>query len=84
MRGWHGERLIFIGDTTHATSPQLGQGANLALRDAMYLADAFADRVLEISAQPEVSLETGALLVVGPASCARRSRSTSSPSSAPA
>lgn len=42
MRRWHGERIVFIGDAAHATSPQLGQGANLALWDAMCLADAFA------------------------------------------
>ncbi|TMQ27817.1 MAG: FAD-dependent monooxygenase [Deltaproteobacteria bacterium] len=44
MPRWHGERIVFIGDAAHATSPQLGQGANLALWDAMCLADAFADR----------------------------------------
>lgn len=44
MRRWHGERIVFIGDAAHATSPQLGQGANLALWDAMCLADSFVDR----------------------------------------
>lgn len=43
MRRWHGERIVFVGDAAHATSPQLGQGANLALWDAMCLADALAD-----------------------------------------
>jgi 2-polyprenyl-6-methoxyphenol hydroxylase-like FAD-dependent oxidoreductase len=43
MRRWHGDRIVFIGDAAHATSPQLGQGANLALWDAMCLADALAD-----------------------------------------
>jgi len=42
MRRWHGERIVFVGDAAHATSPQLGQGANLALWDAMCLADVFA------------------------------------------
>lgn len=32
------ERLIHIGDAWHATSPQLGQGANMALLDAQALA----------------------------------------------
>ena len=32
--------LAVIGDGAHGTSPQLGQGANLALIDAMMLADA--------------------------------------------
>jgi 2-polyprenyl-6-methoxyphenol hydroxylase-like FAD-dependent oxidoreductase len=29
-----GEGVVFIGDSAHATSPQLGQGANMALLDA--------------------------------------------------
>src|SRR5262245_14536564 len=42
MRRWHGERIVFLGDAAHATSPQLGQGANLALWDAVCLADTLA------------------------------------------
>ena len=37
MKQWHDERLIFIGDAAHCTSPQLGQGANLGLMDALVL-----------------------------------------------
>ncbi|CAN5148800.1 NAD(P)/FAD-dependent oxidoreductase [soil metagenome] len=36
-----GERIAFIGDSAHSTSPQLGQGANMALIDAAALAAAF-------------------------------------------
>ncbi len=33
-------RLLFVGDSWHCTSPQLGQGANMALIDAQVLAAA--------------------------------------------
>ncbi len=34
-----GRGIAFIGDSAHSTSPQLGQGANMALLDAAALAD---------------------------------------------
>jgi 2-polyprenyl-6-methoxyphenol hydroxylase-like FAD-dependent oxidoreductase len=40
LRRRHAERLAFIGDAGRTTSPQLGQGCNLALIDAITLAAA--------------------------------------------
>ncbi|WP_298901762.1 NAD(P)/FAD-dependent oxidoreductase [uncultured Devosia sp.] len=37
-----GDGIAFIGDSAHSTSPQLGQGANMALLDAAALAEALA------------------------------------------
>jgi salicylate hydroxylase len=36
----YGDRLAFVGDSAHSTSPQLGQGANMALLDVMALTHA--------------------------------------------
>lgn len=42
MNRWHDERIIFLGDAAHPTSPHLGQGVNLALEDVVQFAAALA------------------------------------------
>jgi len=46
---WYKNRVLIIGDGAHATIPQLGQGAGLALEDSIVLAELI---------QNENSLET--------------------------
>jgi 2-polyprenyl-6-methoxyphenol hydroxylase-like FAD-dependent oxidoreductase len=41
--------VVCLGDAAHATSPQLGQGANLALWDAMVLADVLAEEPRDLA-----------------------------------
>jgi 2-polyprenyl-6-methoxyphenol hydroxylase-like FAD-dependent oxidoreductase len=52
MRRWHKGRVVVIGDCAHAMSPQLGQGANLALIDAKVLGDS----IRENAGNPEAAL----------------------------
>ena len=40
LRTPYGQRIVFLGDAAHSTSPQLGQGANMALLDAWSLSKA--------------------------------------------
>lgn len=49
MHRWSTRNVVYLGDAAHATSPQLGQGANLALWDAMVLADVLADEDSDLS-----------------------------------
>ncbi|TZF90354.1 FAD-dependent oxidoreductase [Cognatilysobacter lacus] len=43
-REWHAGRAVLLGDAAHAMSPQLGQGVNMALLDALVLRDALRKR----------------------------------------
>ncbi|MGW4566812.1 FAD-dependent oxidoreductase [Streptomyces sp. NPDC004561] len=40
---WHTGRIVLIGDAAHAASPATGQGASMALEDAVVLAKALRD-----------------------------------------
>jgi 2-polyprenyl-6-methoxyphenol hydroxylase-like FAD-dependent oxidoreductase len=39
---WHSGRVVLLGDAVHATTPHLGQGACLAIEDAIVLAEEIA------------------------------------------
>lgn len=43
LRTWQHGRVLLIGDAAHAVSPNSGQGASMALEDAMYLAKLLRD-----------------------------------------
>lgn len=43
LPNWYRDRLLLIGDAAHAVSPNSGQGASLALEDAMLLAKLLRD-----------------------------------------
>ena len=39
---WHKGRIVLLGDAVHATTPHLGQGAGMAIEDAVVLAEELA------------------------------------------
>jgi len=43
VASWHRDRLVIIGDAAHAPSPSSGQGAAMALEDAVVLATSLRD-----------------------------------------
>ena len=49
MHRWSTRNVVYLGDAAHATSPQLGQGCNLALWDAMTLADTLAEEERDVA-----------------------------------
>jgi 2-polyprenyl-6-methoxyphenol hydroxylase-like FAD-dependent oxidoreductase len=40
---WSGHRVVLVGDAAHASSPNMAQGAAMAVEDALVLADLLAD-----------------------------------------
>ncbi|MEV0951301.1 FAD-dependent monooxygenase [Promicromonospora sp. NPDC050249] len=43
VAAWHNDRMIIIGDAAHATAPSIGQGAAMAIEDAVVLAKCLRD-----------------------------------------
>jgi 2-polyprenyl-6-methoxyphenol hydroxylase-like FAD-dependent oxidoreductase len=40
---WHTQRVVLLGDAAHAVAPHAGQGASMALEDAVVLAACLED-----------------------------------------
>lgn len=51
MPNYNHKNLVFLGDAAHANSPQLGQGANLALVDAFTLAESLSGKIPNASVE---------------------------------
>ncbi|MEP3655531.1 MAG: FAD-dependent oxidoreductase [Litorimonas sp.] len=47
---WHKGRVALLGDAVHSTTPHLGQGAGLAIEDALVLADELTKAATPIEA----------------------------------
>ncbi len=47
---WHKGRVVLIGDAVHGTTPHLGQGAGMAIEDAIVLAEELAEKGDDIPA----------------------------------
>jgi FAD-dependent urate hydroxylase len=43
VRTWHRGRVVLVGDAAHATSPSSGQGASMAIEDAVVLGKCLRD-----------------------------------------
>jgi 2-polyprenyl-6-methoxyphenol hydroxylase-like FAD-dependent oxidoreductase len=50
LPGWHRGRVVLMGDAAHAIGPHTGQGASMAIEDAMILA-----ACLDVEAAPETA-----------------------------
>jgi 2-polyprenyl-6-methoxyphenol hydroxylase-like FAD-dependent oxidoreductase len=75
LRPWRTARMLLIGDAAHAASPATGQGASMAVEDAVVLAKALRDTtdplaVYERVRRPRVedNIATSARLTAGPTS----------------
>ncbi|WP_421701506.1 FAD-dependent oxidoreductase [Aliiroseovarius sp.] len=76
LRRPYGDRIAFIGDAAHRASPQLGQGANMALLDARALAVALRLAPVETAFRSTPRHGAGMCgFINGPAPVSRRSTS---------
>ncbi|KAL4878068.1 hypothetical protein BJY04DRAFT_229969 [Aspergillus karnatakaensis] len=62
LRPWHSGRIVCIGDSIHKMTPNLGQGANLAIEDAAELANFLHSLTTQESKSKPTSQEIEQLL----------------------
>ena len=46
VENWHNEKGVLLGDAAHAMTPNIGQGAGMAMEDAAVLAEELASGAL--------------------------------------
>jgi len=76
---WKARRVVLVGDAAHASSPNMAQGAAMALEDALVLADALATSQDTYEALTEYRRRRAARIAWVQAQTHRRDRTRSLP-----
>ena len=76
---WTRDRLVVVGDAAHAPSPSSGQGASMALEDAVVLATSVRDHAPTAADLPAALRATSRLVEPGSSASSRRARAAAAP-----
>ncbi|KAL4732976.1 FAD/NAD(P)-binding domain-containing protein [Aspergillus similis] len=62
LQTWHHGRMVLVGDSAHKMTPNIGQGANMAIEDAARLASLLNHLVNSRTGQQPTATDVGAML----------------------